>query len=54
MNTDVKSTGTKTNGIGNRTTEHLNLTRTLADVWREEDERARAAPREKLAKGQGG
>lgn len=28
------STGVQTNGIGKPTTNHLNLTRSLADVWR--------------------
>jgi hypothetical protein len=30
--------GIKTNGIGKRTAAHLNLTRTMADVMREEQD----------------
>lgn len=33
-------TAIKTNGIGQHTTSHLNLTRTMADVWRDEELRS--------------
>lgn len=32
----MTATGIKTSGIGSRTRSHLNLTRSLADVWAEE------------------
>lgn len=38
---DEPSWGTPTNGIGTKTTAHLNLTRTLADVWGMSVERVR-------------
>lgn len=41
-----KPQGVKTNGIGNKTTAHLNLTVTLADVWKEDPwNRIRVKPR---------
>lgn len=33
------STGVRANGIGQKTAAHLNLTRTLADVWAADDVR---------------
>lgn len=38
MTSETRGTGVKTPGIGKRTTVHLNLTRSLADVgWPEND-----------------
>lgn len=33
-------TGIKTEGVGSSTASHLNLTRTLADVWADEEAQA--------------
>lgn len=34
MTPTLEATAIKTDGIGTRTTSHLNMTRSLADVWK--------------------
>jgi hypothetical protein len=41
----MKPTGVRTNGIGERSTAHLNLTVTLADAWAAEDAKPVAKPK---------